>query len=173
MIKLVAALGNPGMEYKKTRHNAGWLVLEKLSFYNQLVWQKKFKGEYATYSIGGEKIIFLKPETFMNKSGESLLPAIQFFKLKPDEILIVHDEIELDFGLFEIKKGGGLAGHNGLRSIVNAGIKDFWRLRFGIGRPLKGDVSSFVLGKFIKDEENSLDIYLRHAAELLEKKLGF
>lgn len=169
MIKLIIALGNPEQKYAFTRHNIAWQVIENLSFANSLTWQAKFKGEYADYSIEREKVFFLKPKTYMNKSGESVQPFMHFFKIKVDEILVVHDDIELDFGVVGFKNGGGLGGHNGLRSIASSlGTRDFKRFRLGISRPTHDDVTSYVLGKFSQDEQTVLPLYLEKAVKLLE-----
>ncbi|GHT58205.1 peptidyl-tRNA hydrolase [Spirochaetia bacterium] len=132
MIELAAFLGNPGREYERNRHNAGRLLAEYLPFYPSLSWQKKYKGLYAAC----EGRHFLMPETFMNLSGESVFAAASFFKIKPESILVVHDELELPLGTAALKFSGGLGGHNGLRSMKACfGTADFWRLRIGIGRP--------------------------------------
>jgi PTH1 family peptidyl-tRNA hydrolase len=132
LIELAAFLGNPGREYERNRHNAGRLLAEHLPFYLSLNWQKKYKGLYAAY----EGHHFLMPETFMNLSGESVFAAASFFKIKPEAILVVHDELELPLGTAALKFSGGLGGHNGLRSMKACfGTADFWRLRIGIGRP--------------------------------------
>lgn len=170
MIKLIVALGNPGQKYAFTRHSIAWQLLEHLSFFNSLSWQTKFKGEYSTQSIGGEKIFFLKPQTYMNLSGESVQPFAHFFKIKFDEILVIHDDIELDFGVIGFKTGGGLAGHNGLRSVANSlGTRDFKRMRLGISRPSHGEVEAYVLSNFSDDEKMVLPIYLGKAAQILEQ----
>ena len=168
MIKAVIFLGNPGQQYSETRHNAGWMVAEASSNIFAFNWQKKFKGNFCQKNISGSKIYFLKPETFMNKSGESVLALAQFFKVQPEEMLVVHDEIELNFGVVSFKQGGGLAGHNGLRSISNVlGTKHFYRFRIGVGRPSRGDVSSYVLSKFSADEQIVLPTVVDKSAELL------
>ncbi|MDR2176686.1 MAG: aminoacyl-tRNA hydrolase [Treponema sp.] len=147
MIDLVVFLGNPGREYARNRHNAAWLFAERLPFYASLVWRNKFKGLYACLEsnrLGGgiagqpepRKLHFLKPETFMNVSGESAAAAAAFFKIGAESILVVHDELELPLGAVSLKSGGGLGGHNGLRSMnLSLGTAGFWRFRFGIGRP--------------------------------------
>lgn len=171
-ISLVAVLGNPGTQYEATRHNIAWQMVEYLSFSDDLDWKGKFKGEYAPVSIDGEKVYFLAPQTYMNLSGESLLPMMQFFKIPLEEILVVHDELELDYGVLGFKQGGGLAGHNGLRSIASVlGTRDFKRLRLGISRPSHGDITPYVLGKFSPDEQAVLPTFLEGAADLLEKCL--
>lgn len=172
MIKLIVALGNPEEKYAHTRHNIAWQLLPYLSFYDNLSWQEKFKGKYATHAIQSQKVFFLTPQTYMNKSGESVQPFMNFFKLETEEILIIHDDIELEFGVVGFKTGGGLAGHNGLRSIVSSlGASDFNRFRLGISRPVHGKVDSYVLGKFSEDEQVVLPIYLQKAAQLLEQCL--
>lgn len=172
MIKLIVALGNLEGKYAQTRHNIAWQLLPYLAFYDELRWQEKFKGSYATYSIQSKKLFFLKPQTYMNKSGESVQPFMNFFKLETREILVVHDDIELDFGVASFKQGGGLAGHNGLRSIAaSLGTPDFFRFRLGISRPMHGKVDSYVLGKFSEEEQIVLPTYLRKAAQLLEQCL--
>ena len=169
MIKLITFLGNPGKQYEQTRHNVGWMVADEMSLISEFDWQKKFKGRFCQKNIGGNKVYFLKPETFMNKSGESVRSIMQFFKIDPVELLVVHDEIEMDFGYVGFKKGGGLAGHNGLRSISNLlGTRDFYRYRIGVSRPPHGNVSSYVLSKFSSDEQIVLVDYLSKAADLLE-----
>ncbi len=173
-IQLVVALGNPGKEYARTRHNVAWQMMENLSFYNELNWQEKFKGEYATYTPMGatERVFFLKPMTFMNLSGQSLVAMMQFFKITPGRILVVHDDLEIDFGVIGFKWSGGLGGHNGLRSIAGLlGTPDFCRLRLGISRPAHRDITSYVLGPFSEDERIVLPTFLEEAAKLLEQSL--
>jgi len=156
---MTAFLGNPGQQYRLTRHNLGWLLLENLSFHGDLLWKSKFKGEYAQLGSGSGRMIFLKPETFMNQSGDSLQSALVFFKMKPENLLVAHDDIELPFGRYQLRRGGGLGGHNGLRSIAGKlGTGDFYRLRLGVGRPARGDVASYVLGRFSPQEEAELTL---------------
>ena len=172
MIRLVAFLGNYGRTYENTRHNAAWLFADSLPFAHRLSWQHKFKGAFCSldasrlaswadeYHLGSsnaqtasDAIYFLKPETYMNASGESIGELANFYKLTADHILVVHDELELPPGTISLKKGGGLGGHNGLRStkaVLNTA--DFWRFRFGIGRPDNPDVADYVLSPFTSDE---------------------
>jgi len=169
MIKLAAFLGNPGIQYEHTRHNIGWKIASESSFLYGLDWQQKFKGVYARKMINREKVLFLKPQTYMNKSGESVQALMRFFKIESQDLLVVHDDVELDFGQVGFKKGGGLAGHNGLRSIASAlSGPNFYRFRLGISRPTRGDVSSYVLGKFSPDEREALPLYLQKASAALE-----
>lgn len=172
MIKLFVGLGNPGREYQNTRHNIGFMAIDRFN----LSYTQKFKGDYSTQDFQGEKIYFLKPQTYMNLSGESVVALMNFFKITINEVLIVHDEIDLPFGSISLKKGGGLAGHNGLKSIAGLlGSQDFYRMRLGVGRPLFGQVSDFVLGEFSKDEKIQLDNYLNNAKKVIEDilKIGF
>jgi len=169
MIKLTAFLGNPGKTYAKTRHNIAWLLTQETPFTRHVRWKKKFQGRYAEKIIVGEKCIFLKPETYMNKSGESVRASAQFFHINAQEVLVVHDDIELAFGQIAFKMDGGLAGHNGLRSIASAlGTRNFHRLRLGISQPPNSDVSSYVLRPFSSEEQEVLPRYLEKAAEALQ-----
>lgn len=173
MIKLIVALGNPGYEYRFTRHNIAWQMIEYLSFYDDLKWHQKFKGLFSETYLEGEKIFLIKPDTFMNRSGISIATAATFYKLDVDEIVVIHDDLELDFGIVGFKKGGGLGGHNGLRSVtVSLGTKDFNRFRLGISRPSHSDITSYVLGGFNKDESAVLPIILEKGAKLFEENLG-
>ncbi len=168
MIKLVVGLGNPGLDYENTRHNIAWIVLDNYSKLDGTFWKSKFKGHYTDISFKGEKVYFLKPETYMNLSGESVGPLCKFFKINPSEILVIQDELDLPFGQIQFKKGGGLAGHNGLKSITShMGSQDFYRMRVGIGRPVHGSVSSWVLGRFPSDQATELEIVLKKCDEAL------
>ncbi len=169
MINLVVFLGNPGPEHSQTRHNVAWMLADRAHFLPKSDWQKKFKGSYCQLTFQDEKCYFLKPETFMNLSGECVLALMQFYKLKSENLLVVHDDLELNFGQVGIKKGGGLAGHNGLRSISNVlNTQNFYRFRLGISRPSHGNVSAYVLSKFSSDEQIVLSTYLTKAVEILE-----
>jgi PTH1 family peptidyl-tRNA hydrolase len=155
MDRLIVGLGNPGTKYQHTRHNIGWDVFEELSFAHDLKWVDKFKGLYSVYNNEADKIYFLKPQTFMNLSGESVQPLMNFFKIPLENTLVVHDELDLPFGTIAFKKGGGLAGHNGLKSIAaSLGTQDFRRVRMGIGRPVHGDVSNWVLSGYTGEDND-------------------
>jgi peptidyl-tRNA hydrolase, PTH1 family len=147
---LVVGLGNPGPEYAATRHNVGWLVLDALA--GGADFRKKFLGETARVSLVGRECVLLRPGTYMNESGRSVQPAAAFFRVAPGDVIVVHDELDLPFGDVRLKRGGGHAGHNGLRSVVqHLGTQDFIRVRLGIGRPpsdFRGDVASYVLAGF-------------------------
>jgi PTH1 family peptidyl-tRNA hydrolase len=149
---LVVGLGNPGREYARNRHNVGWLVVDELARRHGGSWRGKFDGQLAEIRIDGHKVALLKPETYMNDSGKSVRAASAFFKTDPDSVLVVHDEGDLDTGRLQARLGGGLAGHNGLRSIAqHLGSPDFLRLRVGVGRPGRGDqrrLADYVLADF-------------------------
>ena len=169
MDRLIVGLGNPGIKYHQTRHNIGWDVLTELTLLKDARWTEKFKGLYTTVQIDADKIYFLKPQTFMNLSGESVQPLMSFFKIKLDDILVIHDELDLPFGTVAFKKGGGLAGHNGLKSIAaTLGTQEFKRLRMGIGRPVHGDVSNWVLSGYMGEDKDFLNNYLKAAASAVE-----
>jgi PTH1 family peptidyl-tRNA hydrolase len=149
---IVAGLGNPGREYERTRHNAGWLVVDELARRLDASFRSKFSGRVAEARLGEHKVALLKPETYMNESGRSISAAAGFFKLDPGAVVVVHDDVDLEPGRLQARRGGGLAGHNGLRSIAQAvRTQEFLRLRIGVGRPGRGDrrpVSDYVLSAF-------------------------
>jgi PTH1 family peptidyl-tRNA hydrolase len=167
---LVAGLGNPGREYVRNRHNVGFLVADELVRRHDGSWKSKFNGQLAEIRIDGHKVAVVKPETYMNDSGRSVKAAMQFFKLEPDAVLVVHDESDLELGRLQARKGGGLAGHNGLRSIAqHLGTQEFLRLRVGVGRPGRGDprpLADWVLTDFTPDEDP--DGLVRAAADAVE-----
>jgi len=154
---LVVGLGNPGREYERTRHNAGWLVLDELARRHGGSWRSKFSGSLAEVRLDGLRLALLKPETYMNDSGRSVGAAARFFKVEPGGLLVVHDDVDLEPGRLQARLGGGLAGHNGLRSLAqHLGSQDFLRLRIGVGRPGRGDrrsVSDWVLSAFAPEDD--------------------
>jgi peptidyl-tRNA hydrolase, PTH1 family len=163
---LVAGLGNPGREYERTRHNAGWMVVDEVARRADASFRSKFSGRLAETRLEDARIALLKPETYMNESGRSIGAALRFFKLSPEELLVVHDDVDLEPGRLQARVGGGLAGHNGLRSIAQSlGTQDFLRLRIGVGRPGRGDrrsVSDYVLSRF-EDEVDEAALISRAA----------
>ncbi len=157
MIRLYAFLGNYGREHRGNRHNVAWQFLESLPLFGELRWDRKFKGRYAARETAAGRIYFLMPETYMNLSGDSAAELMRFFQIGPGEILALHDELELPFGTFGFKQGGGLGGHNGLRSLeARLGTRDFARMRFGIGRPDHSDIAAYVLSDFSQAEREAL-----------------
>jgi len=167
---LVVGLGNPGREYERTRHNAGWLVLDELSRRHGGSWRSKFSGSLAEVRLGELRLALLKPETYMNESGRSVGAAVRFFKVEPEQVLVVHDDVDLEPGRLQARAGGGLAGHNGLRSLAqHLGSQDFLRLRIGVGRPGRGDprsVADWVLSPFAPDEDS--EALVARAADAVE-----
>lgn len=160
-IQLIVGLGNPGAEYEKTRHNAGFWWVDAIADAKRAAWQKetKFSGWTSKVEEGGREYALLKPATFMNVSGKSVGAFLRFFKLEPGEMLVVHDELDLQPGAVKLKMGGGTGGHNGLEDIVEVlGTKDFWRLRIGIGHPGDKDlVPDYVLKKARREEQALID----------------
>ncbi len=152
---LVVGLGNPGREYATTRHNIGFMVVDELARRHGGSWRSKFSGEVADVRLDGARIALLKPQTYMNESGRSVAAAAKFYKVDPEDLLAVHDEVDLEMGRMQARLGGGLAGHNGLRSMASAlRSPEFLRLRIGVGRPERGDprpVSDWVLSSFEPD----------------------
>ncbi len=160
-ISLIVFLGNKGPQYADTRHNAGWLFYETMMSSAQPL-TEKFHGLHGTADLFGNRVRVLLPQTYMNESGRSVSAMMQYFSIPSEEILLVHDDIELPFGKVTLQRGGGTAGHNGLKSISReSGGSQFLRLRIGVGRPSRGDVASFVLSRFSTEEEPLLqDIFL-------------
>jgi PTH1 family peptidyl-tRNA hydrolase len=167
---LVAGLGNPGREYERTRHNVGWLVVDELAGRFAGSFRSKFSGRLAEVRLADLRLALLKPETYMNDSGRSVAPAARFFKALPEDVLVVHDDVDLEEGRLQVRLGGGLAGHNGLRSIAQAlGTPDFLRVRIGVGRPRRGDprpVADYVLSPF--EPEVDVDALVARAADAVE-----
>ena len=168
---LVAGLGNPGREYEQTRHNVGWLVADELARRHGGSFRSKFSGRVADVRVDGRRLALLKPETYMNESGRSVGAAARFYKAPPERTLLVHDDVDLEEGRLQARLGGGLAGHNGLRSIAqHLGTNDFLRLRIGVGRPGRGDprpVADYVLSPF--DPAFDVDALVARAANAVEQ----
>lgn len=166
---LVVGLGNPGPRYHATRHNVGWAVIDRLAARaGDPAFSSKFRGQFAKAELSGKPLGLLKPETYMNESGKSVQPALQFFKLQPGAVLLVHDELDLAFGDVRLKQGGGDAGNRGVRSVTESIGADTLRLRVGIGKPppeFRGDTADFVLQGFAPTERTELDSVLDRAAD--------
>lgn len=170
-IQLIAGLGNPGNEYEKTRHNAGfWFIDQLVSQYNlTLKNESKFLGEVAKFNSPSGNIWLLKPTTFMNRSGQSIARLAQFYKIQPEQILIVHDDLDLPPGSVKLKLGGGHGGHNGLRDSIAQLGKNFYRLRLGIGHPgNKEQVVGFVLGKTPQSEKKLIESAVDKSIDSIE-----
>ena len=167
---LVAGLGNPGPEHARDRHNVGWMVVDELARRHQGSFKGKFRGKLADARVREKKLALLKPETYMNESGASIQAASAFYKLPPEQVLVVHDDVDLETGRLQARVGGGLAGHNGLRSIAQRlGSPEFLRLRIGVGRPGRGDrrpVADYVLSPFAPEDD--VDAIVARAADAAE-----
>jgi len=162
---LVVGLGNPGAAYAKNRHNVGFMVVDRLAARAKAPdFKDKFSGAFARASVGGEDVVLLKPVTYMNLSGTSVRRAMDFFKIPIENVLVIHDEMDLAFGDVRVKVGGGAAGHNGLKSMTQHCTAEFVRLRIGVGRPLHGRAEDWVLGNFDVSESAELADVLDAAA---------
>jgi PTH1 family peptidyl-tRNA hydrolase len=169
-VKLIVGLGNPGARYQWTRHNAGFMVLDRLSHVAGIPIVKKSASALAGEGFWqGQRLFLLKPQTFMNLSGRSVAEVARFHKIPCEDIVVVHDDLDTPFGRVRLKKGGGHAGHNGLRSIFSDfGTRDFLRLRIGIGRPVGDEVVNYVLNPFSAKEMQDLPYILDGAIDVLE-----
>src|SRR5687767_11365378 len=171
---LVACLGNPGREHADTRHNVGFMVGDELVSRQGASYRAKFSGDLAELRLDGLRLAVLKPQTFMNESGRSVGAAVRFFKVPPEALLVVHDEVDLEPGRLQVRAGGGLAGHNGLRSVAqHVKTSDFLRVRVGVGRPERGDprpVADFVLSPFAP--ELDVEGLVGRAADAVEAVAG-
>ncbi|WP_027482038.1 aminoacyl-tRNA hydrolase [Deinococcus pimensis] len=157
-MKLVVGLGNPGAQYTGTRHNVGWLVVDELARLAGGTWRREKDAEVAEIRVGSEKVLLVKPLTFMNASGAAVAPKLRFFKLTPDDLLVVQDDLDSPFGLLRVRRGGRSGGQNGVKDIIRLlGTEDFARLKIGISRPPAGwDPSGWVLSKWRPEEEATL-----------------
>ncbi len=166
----MVGLGNPGREHAGDRHNVGWMVVDELAGRHGGSFRSKFSGRLAEVRDGDLRLALLKPETYMNLSGQSLAAAARFFKVAPESIAVVHDEVDLETGRLQVRLGGGLAGHNGLRSVKQAlGTPDFLRVRVGVGRPGRGDrrpVADYVLSPFAPEDDG--EALVSSAADAVE-----
>ncbi|MCA0972714.1 aminoacyl-tRNA hydrolase [Halobacillus litoralis] len=174
-MKCIVGLGNPGKKYDKTRHNIGFMVLDELAAQNHWsVSQTKFRGLYTTEHVDGEKILLLKPQTYMNLSGESVRAFMDYYDIEVDDLLVVYDDLDLPPGKIRLRKKGGHGGHNGIRNIIDQlGTKEFKRLRMGIGRPAAPvTVVDYVLGEFPKSEQQDVTDSIDQAVKACEAWMG-
>jgi peptidyl-tRNA hydrolase, PTH1 family len=172
-IKLIVGLGNPGREYERTRHNAGFWWVDAIAERHRAAWKResKFFGWTAKVSEGGRDFALLKPSTYMNESGRCVGTFMRFFRIEPAQLLVIHDELDLPPGTVKLKKGGGTGGHNGLSDVCEVlGTKDFWRLRIGIGHPGdKNIVADYVLHEARREEQALIDPAFDRSLDLLPK----
>lgn len=170
---LVVGLGNPGIKYDSTRHNIGFEVLNRLC---DSTWEQARRGAslVSNVSINQTNVHLMKPLTFMNKSGEAVQPMVDYIQMSPEAIIVIHDDADLPFGEVKVKRGGGTAGHNGLKSLVaHLGTNDFWRIRFGIGRSANPNIplDVFVLSKWSEAERQQLDILIEQTIHKLHEHI--
>ena len=158
-MRLLVGLGNPGREYANNRHNIGFMALDEIVRRHGFApWKRRFQGHFADGRIGATRVLALKPATYMNESGRAVGEAARFFKLTPDRVIVIYDEIDLTPGKVRVKRGGGAGGHNGIRSIDAHLGKDYWRVRLGVGHPGDKDrVRGHVLKDFAKTDQAWLD----------------
>ncbi|MCY1002204.1 aminoacyl-tRNA hydrolase [Myxococcus sp. MISCRS1] len=173
-MKLICGLGNPGREYERHRHNIGFMVVEAmLSRARAELNQEKFAAKVGQGTLAGERVLFVEPQTFMNLSGRSVAEAARFYKVPPEDVLVIHDELDLPMGRLQLKAGGGSGGHNGLKSIVSSlGSEAFIRLRFGIDKPegpnARERVAGYVLSNFDDGERRQLEDLIPRALDMTE-----
>lgn len=155
-MKLIVGLGNPGKNYSLTRHNIGFIIID--NYLNAVDWKEKFLGLYYTCVVNGEKVVFLKPQTFMNLSGSSVVECANYFKIEPKDILVIHDDLDMDFGKIRLKKMSSSGGHNGIKSIISCLNTDlFCRFKFGISKEQNSSTKDYVLSKFSKEEQKYIN----------------
>ncbi|WP_106495605.1 aminoacyl-tRNA hydrolase [Lentibacillus sp. Marseille-P4043] len=170
-MKFIVGLGNPGRKYETTRHNIGFMVIDELLHRFQMDLNKtKFNGKYAMENINGEKVVLLKPQTYMNLSGESIRPLLDYYNIDSADLLVIYDDLDLPTGKVRLRQKGGHGGHNGIRSIIDhLGTKEFKRLRIGVGRPTKPiSVVDYVLGSFPKEQQDDVTNSITKAADACE-----
>lgn len=167
---LIAGLGNPGKKYEKTRHNMGFMTIDKLAEKHKVsVDKSKFKALVGEFNLVGEKIILMKPQTYMNLSGEAIREAVNFYKLDLKNVLIIYDDLDIPVGALRIRTAGSPGTHNGMRSVVsNLGSQKFPRIRIGIGNDKQRDIIDFVIGKLSKDDEEILNDTIESASLAVE-----
>lgn len=170
-MKCIVGLGNPGKKYENTRHNVGFMVIDALANRHGITLNKnKFKGQYAMEFLEGEKVILLKPQTYMNLSGESIRPLMEYYDISLEDLVVIYDDMDLPTGKIRLRQKGGHGGHNGVRNTIDhLGTKEFQRIRIGIGRPVtRMTVIDYVLGTFQKEEQDDLKHSIERAADACE-----
>lgn len=167
-MKLVVGLGNPGRQYEKTRHNIGFEVIDYIADHYSIPLDKaKFKGIFGMGNVDGEKIILLKPLTYMNLSGESIRPLMDYYNIEPEDLVVIYDDLDLPVGRIRLRQKGSSGGHNGIKStIAHVGTEKFNRIRVGIDRPTNGmTITDYVLGRFTKEENDKLELVVKKCAD--------
>ena len=165
-MKLIVGLGNPGKEYENTRHNVGFMILD--SYVDNQNWKKKFDGLYQILTIDNEKVLFLKPQTFMNLSGNSVLKVVKFYDIQAEDILVIQDDMDLPFKKYKLKTNSSSGGHKGIQSIIQSlNSEGFGRLKIGISHDKNGDTINYVLGKFTKEEQQYLNLQMDTYKEII------
>ena len=170
-MKIIVGLGNPGSEYAKTRHNVGFMMIDALAQHlNINLWKDKFNAQIAEGRIGSEKVILVKPQTYMNNSGEAVGPLMRWYKLTPEDIIVAHDDMDIPAGTIRIRKKGSSGGHNGIKSLIaHVGSENFARVRLGIGRPLPGwTVVNHVLAPFPAEDKVEVDKAIKYLIPAIE-----
>lgn len=170
-MKLIVGLGNPGNEYAKTRHNVGFMLVDALADHlNITLWKDKFNAKIAEGRIGSEKILLVKPQTYMNNSGEAVGPLMRWYKLEPEDVIVAHDDMDIPAGTIRIRKKGSSGGHNGIKSLIaHLGSENFARVRLGIGRPLPGwNVVNHVLAPFPAEDKQAVDEAVKYLIPAVE-----
>lgn len=172
-MKLIIGLGNPGKEYENTRHNTGFMAIDEYAKVNNINFNKnKFDGLYADILVNNEKVILLKPQKYMNLSGEVIYKYMDYFKIKKEDILVIYDDMDLEVGSFKIRYKGGSAGHNGLKNIEsNISSNEYKRIKIGISKNKNIDTVNYVLGKFTQEEKEKLDEVLKNIPSIIDDYL--
>ncbi|MBC1525193.1 aminoacyl-tRNA hydrolase [Listeria booriae] len=173
-MKMIVGLGNPGKKYERTRHNVGFMVVDELSFRHQTPWKKsKFNGMISNIVVNGEKVLLVKPLTFMNLSGECVRPLMDYYDIPVEDVLIVYDDLDLPTGKIRLRQKGGAGGHNGMKSLIqHLKTQEFNRIRVGVDRPANGDVINYVLGDFPKAEQPDIIAAIKQSADAIEALPG-
>ncbi len=171
-MKLIVGLGNPGKEYQGTRHNIGFMMIDEMVKVKNLQSREKFNGEYYEFNINNEKILLLKPLSFMNLSGTVVKKFIDFYKIDVDNLFVIHDDLDLPIGTVKLRLSGGSGGHNGLKNIESCiGTKNYKRMRIGISNNKEMDTKDYVLGKFSKDDNIIINNIVAKAPDILDDYL--
>ncbi len=166
-MKMIVGLGNPGKDYQNTRHNVGFLVLD--NYLNTSDWKEKFNALYHEERINSEKVIFVKPLTYMNLSGDAVVKYVNYFDVNIDDILVIHDDLDLPFSTYKLKKNSSAGGHNGIKSIINRlGSQEFARLKVGVSHDRSVDTKDYVLGNFSKKEKEQFEVMQKDFNKIIE-----